>query len=346
MHSDQVKYIFFGNAEFSTTVLEKLISAGFTPGAVICGPDRPVGRKMIITSPPVKLLAQRHEVPIWQPESLKTQNPAKSGALAVSSEALDTGPRVGINIKLADQGKMSSPPPSEPAEEFAPSEPRIPTLGPHSAAGSHHVFYQNWDLFIVAAYPKIIPREILDIPRRGTIGVHPSLLPRHRGASPIQTAILEGDKETGTTLFLMDEKVDHGPILAQKTLENYELGIMNYEKLSIVLANLSANLLIETLPKFLSGGITPRSQDESKATYAKKFKTEGGYIEPVDLEKARTEGGEAAAIIDRKIRALNPEPGVWTLQNGTRTKLLAAKLGDGKLKLLKIQKEGKNSIAV
>jgi len=203
----------------------------------------------------------------------------------------------------------------------------------------------NCQLFIVAAYAKILPKEILEIPRLGTIGVHPSLLPKHRGATPIQTAILNGDEITGTTIFLIDEKMDHGAIIANSEfrIQNSEL---NYELLMRKLAELSADLLIEILPNIEEKIKNAMPQNESQATYTKKFKTEDAYIEPIDLEKAQNGSAnspQVAVQIERKIRALNPEPGVFTIINDKRIKLLESKISDNKLKLIKIQKEGKKS---
>ena len=267
-----MKYIFFGTPEFAAIILGKLIKAGFSPLVVVCNPDRPVGRKKIITPPLTKLLTLKYNIPILQPEVL-------------------------TNYKL-----------------------QITNYKP--------------DFFVVAAYGKIIPKEILAIPRLGTIGVHPSLLPKYRGSSPIQSVILNGEKETGVTLFLMDEKVDHGKIISNVKYQISNLD--NYETLTRKLAELSADLLIETLSKFLKDEIAPLAQDETQATYTKKFVTEDGYV---NLEK------DEPALIERKIRALNPEPGIWTLQQvqgkQKRVKLLEAELVDGKLKLTKIQVEGK-----
>lgn len=192
------------------------------------------------------------------------------------------------------------------------------------------MLHNSFDFFIVAAYAKIIPKEILAIPRLGTIGVHPSLLPKHRGATPIQAAILNGDPETGVTLYLLDEKVDHGPIIATK---NLKLKTQNYIELMRELAEAGGDLLVETLPKFIEGEIAPRLQDETQATYTKKFVTEDGYV---DMEK------DDPMLIERKVRALNPEPGAWTILNGRRVKILEAELENGKLRLKKIQAEGKN----
>lgn len=158
------------------------------------------------------------------------------------------------------------------------------------------------DLAIIAAYGKILPKEILEIPRLGFINVHPSLLPKYRGASPIQSAILNGETETGVTIMKIDEEMDHGPILA-----NYKLQITNYKitylELSQKLAELGAELLIKTIPDYVSGKIKPVPQDHSKATYTKLIKKEDGKI---DWSKSADE-------IERMTRAYYPWPTAWTL---------------------------------
>ena len=188
------------------------------------------------------------------------------------------------------------------------------------------------DFGILAAYGKILPKEIIDIFPKGIIGVHPSLLPKYRGPTPIQSAILNRDEETGVTLFLMDEKIDHGPILIN---HKSKIKNQNYGDLIKELAEISADLLIEILPKYLAGEIKPQAQDESQATYTKKFTTEDAKV---DLEKDQPE------LVWRKVRALNPEPGVWTLRQAQgklkRMKILEADLDDGKLILKKIQFAG------
>lgn len=266
-----MRYIFFGTPEFAAIILEKLIAAGMPPTLVICNPDRPVGRKKIITPPPSKIIAQKYGVPVWQPESLEIKN-----------------------LKL-----------------------EIEKLG-------------GVDFAIVVAYNKILRPEVLNALPAKFLGVHPSLLPKYRGATPIQNVILNGEKETGTTLFLLDEKVDHGAILATRRLVTSDKE--TYNSLLEKLAELSGDLLVETLPKFLKGEIKPQPQNEKEATYTKKFQTEDGYV---DLEKDPPE------MIERKTRALNPEPGVWTIINGRRTKILESMLVNGKLKIRKIQAEGK-----
>lgn len=195
------------------------------------------------------------------------------------------------------------------------------------------------EVFILAAYGKILPKEMMAVPPRGIVGVHPSLLPKYRGATPLQSALLAGEQRTGTTLFLLDEKVDHGEIIS-----NYQLPISNndnYETLLRKLAEASAELLIKTLPKYLTGELKPRPQKEGLATYTKKFSSEDAYVDPAELAQASHGASpEKAEIIWRKVRALNPEPGVYTFRDGRRLKILEADFRAGKLILKKIQAAG------
>ncbi|MBI2278515.1 MAG: methionyl-tRNA formyltransferase [Candidatus Brennerbacteria bacterium] len=192
-----------------------------------------------------------------------------------------------------------------------------------------------YDFFIVAAYGFILPKELLSLPRLGTIGVHPSLLPCHRGASPIQSTILAGDREAGVSLFLVDEDVDHGPVIAHEILDGYDISSITYRELHDALAELGGDLLVRTLPGFIEGNIILEPQDESKATFTKKFTTDDARV---DLEKDEPE------MIWRKVRALNPEPGVFTLISSKgelrRMKILDADFRDGKLVLRRTQMEG------
>lgn len=156
------------------------------------------------------------------------------------------------------------------------------------------------DLAIIAAYGKILPKEILDIPSKGFINVHPSLLPKYRGASPIQAAILNGDKETGVTIMKIDEEMDHGPVVVSSILP-----IANsdtYETLSKKLAKLGGGLLVKTIPGYVSRKIKPVEQDHSKATYTKIIKKEDGKID----------WGKSADEIERMTRAYYPWPSAWT----------------------------------
>ena len=204
------------------------------------------------------------------------------------------------------------------------------------------------DVMVVAAYAKIIPAAILEMPRLGAIGVHPSLLPRHRGASPIQSAMLAGDAETGVTLYLLDEKMDNGPVLANRRTD---IDLKTFPELREELASLGGELLAETLPAYLENRLKPEPQDQTLATFTKKFTTQSGFVSPEELDRALTgNSSELAAAIERKIRALNPEPGVWTsgwsapelgVAPDKRIKLLSAKIKDGSLVLTRIQAEGK-----
>lgn len=208
----------------------------------------------------------------------------------------------------------------------------------------------NPDLFIIAAYAKIIPQYILDIPKLGALGIHPSLLPKYRGSSPMQGAILNGEKESGVSIFMVDAKMDHGPIIATQkiNIEN-----QTYLQAQEHLAHIGADLLTLALPKFLNNQIIPQEQDHNQATFTQKFSTQDGFIDVKDIEIAKIQGGQIAQNIYHKILALNPEPGTWTLTNSLssqvsfsqekRIKIIESKLdNDKKLIITKIQVEGKN----
>jgi len=169
------------------------------------------------------------------------------------------------------------------------------------------------DLFIVASYGKILPQKILDIPTHGTLNVHPSLLPKYRGPSPVQAVILNGEEETGATIMLLDEKMDHGAILAQQELK---ISKPTYIELHNTLAEIGANLLIETIPHWLEGALTPITQDHSKATYTKHIKKEDGHID----------WKNPALYIERQVRAFNPWPGTYTTFQGKLLKILKARV--------------------
>lgn len=191
------------------------------------------------------------------------------------------------------------------------------------------------DIFVVASFGKILKKDVLGIPPMGVIGVHPSLLPKYRGSSPIQSVILNDEKETGVSLFLIDEKVDHGPIISQKSLVISPKD--NYELLQEKLAGLSSEMLIETLSGIADGKIESAVQDESAATFTRKFVTEDALV---NLKS----GNQKENWL--KVKALNPEPGTFTnlkLNNGKelRLKILEADFKDGKLEIKIVQPEGK-----
>jgi methionyl-tRNA formyltransferase len=166
------------------------------------------------------------------------------------------------------------------------------------------------DLFVVAAYGNIIPKEILEIPRHGTLNVHPSLLPKYRGPAPERFALLKGEKITGVTIILLDEKVDHGPILAQEEFVIPE--DMKHEELHQKLGEIGGELLVKTIPLWVKGEIEPKEQDHLKATFTKKIIKEDGRID----------WSKEAEYIARQIRAFYPWPGTWTLWDGKILKIL------------------------
>jgi len=245
--------------------------------------------------------------------------------------------------KSVGRKKIMTPPPTKLLVESKTNKERLRNIRIYQPNSKEELLESSEGIFdgvdfgIVAAYAQIIQKEVIETPRLGIIGVHPSLLPELRGATPIQTAILNGCEKTGVTLFMLDEKVDHGPILASKSMSMDDR--IGYEELEKRLADLAGGLLIETLPRFVTGKISPVAQDESRATYTKKFITEDAYIDEGLIKEAEKSGSGATDIL-RKIKALNPEPGAYTVINEKRTKLLDAEIVEGKLKLLETQKEG------
>ena len=185
------------------------------------------------------------------------------------------------------------------------------------------------DLMVVGFYGKILPKEMLEKPKFGALNVHPSLLPKHRGSSPVQTTIFQGEKETGVTIIKMDEEVDHGPILAQRT---YVIsGNPTTPELEKILWTLGGNLLVEILPKWIAGKIIPQEQDHTKATYTKKLGREAGRID----------WSKPALYIERQIRAFTPWPGTYILWKEKRVKILKAHIEREKLVIDELQIEGK-----
>ena len=200
----KISTVFFGTHDFAATILEGLIDNPlFDIKLVITQPDRPVGRKKEMQAPPTKIVAEKYNIPIQQPTSLKTYN-----------------------------------------------------LKP-----------KTYDLSIVVQYGLLIPPNILNIPKHGTLNTHTSLLPKYRGASPIQSALINGDKKTGVTIMLMDEGLDSGPIILQK--ETKILPNETYLELDKKLSKISLEALVESIPKYISGNLKPKEQDKSKATFCK-----------------------------------------------------------------------------
>jgi methionyl-tRNA formyltransferase len=216
------------------------------------------------------------------------------------------------------------------------------------------------DAFVVVSYGKILPQWLLDHPKRGVINVHGSLLPRWRGASPLQAAIAAGDKKTGVTIMKLDAEMDHGPIIAtaEEKISLTDTG----EALHDRLADLGAHLLVSVLADYLDGNIELAEQDHAKATYCKILTRDDGKID-------WTRSGEE---IERLVRAYHPWPGTWMEADGKRIKILESRVapviptstetdqpgtrllcngepcvtcGDGTvLQILKLQSEGKKPI--
>jgi len=292
MENKDLKIIFMGTPEFAETILESLIENKYKIISVYTQGDKKVGRNQELQKSPVKILAQKNNIPIFTPEKLKLE--------------------------------------------------------------VENIQKQNPDLIIVAAYGKIIPQEILDIPKFKCINIHPSLLPKYRGASPLQNTLLNGEKITGTTVMLMSQEVDAGYILSQATTEIYP-----EEKLpefSQKMAQKSAELLLKTLPDWIDEKIEPQSQDASQATFCQMLNKEDGKIN----------WDEPAEKIFNRFRAYYPWPGIFTFWNNKRLKLTKIALSpndfsekksgevfsinddifiktlEGAIQIEKIQLEGKN----
>ena len=248
-----MKLVFMGTPDYAVNTLEALISAGHNVAAVFAQPDKPVGRKHIITAPPVKVCAENHGIAVYQPNKLR-------------------------------DGKAE-----EILREIAP------------------------DAIVVVAYGKILPKEILEIPKYGCVNGHASLLPRYRGASPIQWCIVCGEKETGVTAMKMDEGMDTGDIL--KTVKT-EIGAEEtaeelFERLSVI----TAELLVNTLADLEKGNITPLKQDEAKASYAPIIKKEMALL---DFEN------KTADEIHNAVRGYYSWPCAYFLLEGKRVKVIKA----------------------
>ena len=170
------------------------------------------------------------------------------------------------------------------------------------------------DLIVVVDYGKIIPQKILDIPTRGAINIHPSALPKYRGASPLQTTILNGEKETAISIMLIDKEMDHGPILTQKKVSI--LADDTYGSLYTRLSQEYPKLLIETIKKYISGKIKPEKQNHKKATFTKILKREDGRIN----------WNQSAIEIERMVRAYDPWPGTFCEHAGKRLKILTTSI--------------------
>ena len=176
----------------------------------------------------------------------------------------------------------------------------------------------NPDLIVVAAFGQILKKDVLDLPKFGCINVHASLLPRWRGAAPINAAVLAGDEETGVTIMKMDVGLDTGPMLSMKRIRIKPDDTAG--SLFEALSTLGADLLIETLPVYMDGKIAPEPQPEDGATYAPMLKKEDG----------RLDFNQSAIELERRIRAMNPWPGAWFEWNGNLLKVSRGVVNEGR----------------
>jgi methionyl-tRNA formyltransferase len=272
----RTEFIFFGTSRFSVIVLDELARIGYLPVAVVTAPDKPQGRKLVLTANPVKTWAIERNIRVLAPEKLT----------------------------LEDLNKIHAeyPPFKQPA------------------------------VYIVASYGKIIPQAIIDLPEFKTLNIHPSLLPRYRGASPLQSAMLDDTKNTGVTIIRLDEKMDHGPIVARTEIAITEWP--TYDVFEEAMARAGAQLLASILIDWVTGVITEKEQDHSSATFTKKIIKEDGHI---DLS------ADPYANF-RKIQAYSTWPGAFfTLDHKgshIRVKITAASFADNILTIEKVVPEG------
>jgi methionyl-tRNA formyltransferase len=273
----ELKFAFFGTPEFAAITLDELEQKGFIPKLIITTPDKPKGRKLVLTPSEVKVWAEVRGIPVLTPTKLRDEHFIEE-------------------LKAA-----------------------------------------NCVLYIVAAYGKIIPSTVLDMPTYHTLNVHPSLLPKFRGASPIESAIRSSETQTGVTIMLLDEELDHGAILAQGEAISLDLPPRGSE-LTHKLAHEGGELLAEIIPKWIAGELTATPQDHTQATFTKKIEKEDGLIDLAD----------DAMVNYKKIRAYDQWPGTYffTERNGKqiRVRITDATIVDDRLHITSVIPEGKKEM--
>lgn len=255
--SKTLRIIFAGTPDFAARHLDALLSSGHQIVGVFTQPDRPAGRGKKLMPGPVKLLAEEHGLPVFQPASLRPEE----------------------NQQL--------------------------------------VANLNADVLVVVAYGLILPKAVLEMPRLGCVNVHGSLLPRWRGAAPIQRALWAGDTETGVTIMKMDVGLDTGDMLYKLAcpITAEDTSATLYDKL----ADLGPQCLIETLQQLADDKATPEVQDEALVTYAEKL----------SKEEAQIDWSLSAAQLERCIRAFNPWPMSWMMIDEQPVKVWKATVMDG-----------------
>jgi len=291
-----MKIIYMGTPDFAVNTLQTLIDSRHEVIAVFTQPDKPKGRSGQLQMPPVKELAVKYGIPVYQP------------------------------VKIREQEYVEL----------------IQGMGA--------------DVAVVAAFGQILPKSILDAPKYGCINVHASLLPKYRGASPIQQSILDGEKETGVTIMKMDVGMDTGDIILQEAfpLDQTETGGELFDKLAVM----GGPMVLRVLDSFEDGSATFTPQDESRATHVRMITKENGHINWSD----------SAAVIERMVRGYNPWPAAYTYVGQKMFKIWEARLveasgleagefstadgkmvvgtGDGALELISVQLEGKKRMNV
>jgi len=248
------RLVFMGTPDFAVPCLQALITAGYPIALVVTQPDKPVGRKQILTPPPVKQVAQAAGLEVYQPAKVRQDPDVLSRLRAAEAE-----------------------------------------------------------LFVVVAYGKILPQEILDLPTRGCLNVHASLLPKYRGSAPIQWSLVNGESETGVTTMLMDAGMDTGDMLLKRSLRIDP--DESAQSLSDRLSALGAEALLETIPAYLKGELQPQPQDHAAATVIPMLHKEDGEIH----------WGKSARAIYNQLRGLNPWPGSYTFWRDRSLKIKAAR---------------------
>ena len=230
--------------------------------------------------------------------------------------SLDSSEVVGVYTqpdKPGGRGRVREP---SPVKEFALGH-GIRVFDPPSlrqAEVQREVASLSPDLIVVASYGKILPPEVLDIPSYGCLNIHPSLLPKYRGPSPVATAIMEGDGFTGATIMVMDEGMDTGPVLARSNIVPIHARVTTTESITPRLFRLGGELLKEVLPLWLRGEITPQPQDHREATVTRKLEKKDGEV---NWELTAT-------VLERHLRAFTPWPGLFTYWKGKLLKILSA----------------------
>lgn len=297
MHK-KLNFVFFGTPDVASETLEILKQAGFLPSLIVTSPDAKRGRGLLLQASPVALFAEKNNIPCLKPKKLERETEA---IFTTSSQA---------------------------------DEPRKAIRQQANTRESKNGFC--FDLFIVVAYGKIIPENILNMPKLGSINIHYSLLPKYRGASPVESPILNGETETGVTIQKMEYKMDSGPIIVQE-----KVPIFPEEKapdLRQRLIKIGGELLVKILKTPSASGHSPfaggKKQDESQATYCRKIKKEDGLIDLSD----------DAVKNYNKFRAYATWPRTFFFKNGKRIIITDAELKDEKFAIKRVLLEGKKEI--